>query len=190
MENTQSGKKEVDNKINDEENKKKNNINIPSQKNKIQISKSKDDSPKKNEIKKEENKKEDNDGFVMPIKTIKRSNSIKLYKKHKKDKEKKSSFKKDDIDIKDKTSDIFNVSINVGTNRNDKSSKNVKQKRVVFLPNFLTIIDVESYKKFNEENTCKDPFDNMELINEQLNIKKNDDEADGKTRVLCNCLIC
>ena len=45
-------------------------------------------------------------------------------------------------------------------------------------------------KKFNEENTCKDPFDNMEIINGQLNIKKNDDDADGKTRVLCNCLIC
>lgn len=65
----------------------------------------------------------------------------------------------------------------------------MENKKVVFLPNFVTIIDVESYKKFNEENTCKDPFENMEIINGHINIKNNDDEDDGKARVLCSCII-
>ena len=62
---------------------------------------------------------------------------------------------------------------------------------MAFLPNFVTIIDVESYKKFNAENTCKDPFENMEIVNGHINIKNNndDDEADGKTKVLCSCFI-
>ena len=47
-----------------------------------------------------------------------------------------------------------------------KSSKNIRSKKVTFLePNFITIIDVESYKKYNEENTCKDPFEDIEFIN-------------------------
>ena len=55
----------------------------------------------------------------------------------------------------------------------------------------MKVIYVESYKKFNAENTCKDPFENMEIVNGQLSIKtnNNDDEADGKTKVLCSCFI-
>lgn len=33
-----------------------------------------------------------------------------------------------------------------------------KKKRVNFSRNFVTIINVESYKKYNSENTCRDPF--------------------------------
>jgi hypothetical protein len=126
--------------------------------------------------------------------SIKRSNSIKLYKKQQKDKHKKDIINKEEI----KNDNIYNASIKKGTKRAIKIAK----KKVAFLPNFLTIINVESYKKFNEENTCKDPFDNIENIN-NINIpilngsddvkieknKKDDDEHDGKARLQCSCYI-
>ena len=69
-----------------------------------------------------------------------------------------------------------------------KKNKNTN-KKVSFPKDFLTIIDVESYKKYNEENTCKDPFENMEFVNGRLiNTKKNDDEPHGKASVLCSCV--
>ena len=182
MENKQSPKKKLDNQITDKDDSKANNNKInPKPNNK---------SPQKNEIKKEQKKNDDEDDLVLPVKTLKRSNSIKLYKKHKKEQERRNSLKKEnEKDTKDKTGDIFNVSVVNGTKMPGKGSKNGKQKKVAFLPNFVTIIDVESYKKFNEENTCKDPFENMEIINGHINIKNNDDEADGKARVLCSCVI-
>ena len=39
--------------------------------------------------------------------------------------------------------------------------KNEKKKLLFKEPNFVEIIDVESYKKFNEENTSKDPYDHL-----------------------------
>ena len=192
MENKQTQKKKLDNQITDKDDSKANNNKISSPKDKVKNSKSSSKSPQKNEIKKEQKKNDDEDDLVLPVKTLKRSNSIKLYKKHKKEQEIRNSLKKEnEKDIKDKTGDIFNVSVVNGTKLPGKGSKNGKQKKVVFLPNFVTIIDVESYKKFNEENTCKDPFDNLELLNANinLNIKNNDDEPDGKARVLCSCLI-
>ena len=178
----------MENNIIDKENSKSNNSNISKEKNaKSQQSKIKEKSLTKSEIKIENKKDDEDDDFVLPVKTIKRSNSIKLYKKHQKDKEKKLSLKKESKK-EVKNDDIFAVEEN-GTKRPNKSSKNVKQKKVVFLPNFVTIIDVESYKKYNEENTCKDPFENMEIINGRININNNDDEPDGKARVLCSCLI-
>ena len=42
-------------------------------------------------------------------------------------------------------------------------------------PQFVEIILVESYKKFNEENTSKDPFDK--------------DENENKTKLMCSCFI-
>ena len=133
---------------------------------------------------------DDEDDLVLPVKTLKRSNSIKLYKKHKKEQERRNSLKKEnEKDTKDKTGDIFNVSVVNGTKMPRKGSKNGKQKKVAFLPNFVTIIDVESYKKFNEENTCKDPFDNMEFVNGTIKINHNDDEANGKAKALCTCFI-
>ena len=192
MDNTQSSKIKLDNEENERNNSKINDNYTPSPKKKNQTLKQKNETPKKKETKKEDKKNDDEDDFVLPVKTIKRSNSIKLYKRHQKEKEKekRNSIKKEnEKDTKEQSGDIFNISVNDANKKPNKSSKNVKQKRVVFLPNFITIIDVESYKKFNEENTCKDPFENMELINGQLNIKNNDDDSDGKSRVLCSCNI-
>ena len=190
MENKQSPKKKLDNQITDKDDSKANNNKISSPKDKVKNPKPNNKSPQKNEIKKEQKKNDDEDDLVLPVKTLKRSNSIKLYKKHKKEQERRNSLKKEnEKDIKDKTGDIFNVSVVNGTKMPRKGSKNGKQKKVAFLPNFVTIIDVESYKKFNEENTCKDPFENMEIINGRINIKNNDEEADGKARVLCSCVI-
>jgi hypothetical protein len=190
MENKQSPKKKLDNQITDKDDSKANNNKISSPKDKVKNPKPNNKSTKKNEIKTEQKKIDDEDDLVLPVKTLKRSNSIKLYKKHKKEQERRNSLKKEnEKDTKDKTGDIFNVSVVNGTKMPGKGSKNGKQKKVAFLPNFVTIIDVESYKKFNEENTCKDPFENMEIINGHINIKNNDDEADGKARVLCSCVI-
>ena len=119
-------------------------------------------------------------------------NSIKLYQKQNKEKERRNYLEKEiDKDTKDKSGDIINVPEVTGKNKPIKITKNVKQKKVEFLPNFVKVIYVESYKKFNAENTCKDPFENMEIVNGQLSIKtnNNDDEADGKTKVLCSCFI-
>ena len=190
MENKQSPKKKLDNQITDKDDSKANNNKISSPKDKVKNPKPNNKSPQKNEIKKEQKKNDDEDDLVLPVRTLKRNNSIKLYKKHKKEQERRNSLKKEnEKDTKDKTGDIFNVSVVNGTKMPRKGSKNGKQKKVAFLPNFVTIIDVESYKKFNEENTCKDPFENMEIINGHINIKNNDDEADGKARVLCSCVI-
>ena len=170
-----------DTKINTTSN---NNINETKKESKSKKEKKKEKSPEKEEIKQESKKKEEDDDDV-PMRSVKRSNSIKLYKKHKKDKDKKNSSKKDnDIEVKDKVGDIFEIS----DYKKKKKNKNTN-KKVSFPKDFLTIIDVESYKKYNEENTCKDPFENMEFVNGRLiNTKKNDDEPHGKTSVLCSCV--
>ena len=159
-----------------------NNINESKNESKSKKEKKKEKSPQKEEIKESIKKEDDED---LPMRSIKRSNSIKLYKKHKKDKDKKNSSKKDnDIEVKDKAGDIFEIS----DYKKKKKNKNTN-KKVSFPKDFLTIIDVESYKKYNEENTCKDPFENMEFVNGRLiNTKKNDDEPHGKASVLCSCV--
>ena len=161
-----------------------NNINETKKESKSKKEKKKEKSPEKEEIKQESKKKEEDDDDV-PMRSVKRSNSIKLYKKHKKDKDKKNSSNKDnDIEVKDKAGDIFEIS----DYKKKKKNKNTN-KKVSFPKDFLTIIDVESYKKYNEENTCKDPFENMEFVNGRLiNTKKNDDEPHGKASVLCSCV--
>ena len=158
------------------------NNNIPTQKDfKINLSELKEANNLKFEL--NENSKineEQAQNIVRPIRiSIKRNNSIKLYKKQQNERHKKDVNYKEEV----KNNDIYKESSN--KNRTFKNAN----KKVVFLPNFLTIIDVESYKKFNEENTCKDPFENMEIINGRINIKNNDEEADGKARVLCSCVI-
>ena len=56
-----------------------------------------------------------------------------------------------------------------------KIRKNTLSKKVRFLPeNFVTIIDVESFKKFNAENTSKDPYE---------------DAAETKVSFNCTCFI-
>ena len=133
----------------------------------------------KNQQEKNENKKDDDNEVGIAVKTLKRSNSIKLYKKHAREKERRESLKKEsDKQILQEISNIERV-----------KKTNKPAKKVAFSPDLVEIIDVESYKKFNEENTCKDPFENMEIINGHINIKNNDDEDDGKARVLCSCII-
>ena len=91
------------------------------------------------------------------------------------------------------------ISESINLNINKKSSKNLKNqktKKVTFPNNYATIIDVESYKKFNEENTYKDPLDDIEFLkkikdpNFNINNKEVEEEDDGKARATCSCLIC
>ena len=133
----------------------------------------------KNHQEKNENKKDDDNEVGIAVKTLKRSNSIKLYKKHAREKERRESLKKESD--KQILQDISNIE------RVKKTNKPAK--KVAFSPDLVEIIDVESYKKFNEENTCKDPFDNMEFINGTISVNHNDDEEDGKAKVLCSCSI-
>ena len=59
--------------------------------------------------------------------------------------------------------------------------KEKKIKKVKFMePMFVNIIEVESYKKFNEENTSKDPY---EYSNESNN------RNDNKEYVMCSCFV-
>ena len=136
-----------------------------------------------------EENKDDNESTLVIRR--KRSNSINLYKRQRKSKESK---------IKKRISrkDLGN-NIEKENKLPKKSSKNLRGKKVSFLkPNFVTIIDVESYKKYNEENTCKDPFEDMEYSNNmnldhinKINSRnmKDEEEIDGKERVQCTCSI-
>ena len=134
---------------------------------------------------------------IIPPKGLKRSNSIKLYKKHKKQKEEKDQIKNDSTKSIKNNDNIYIEAEKNNKNKNikeNKEIKNIKTKKVTFLePNFLTIIDVESYKKFNAENTCKDPFEDMDLGNNAINNinysnkHKNDKDEDEKERVFCSC---
>ena len=142
-----------------------------------------------------------NEEDIPNIRTRKRSDSVDLYKKKRREREKekenknkKESKKESTKNVKVNNNNIYNVSENVNIRKSSKSLKNGKEKKVSFSKNFVTIIDVESYKKFNEENTCKDPFEDMEFL-EKINnglIKLDDEEeeeSDGKARVNCACFI-
>ena len=48
----------------------------------------------------------------------------------------------------------------------------------------MTIIDVESYKKYNEANTSKDPYDDL-LKNNNNNGKKDNENE----KVVCSCFV-
>ena len=159
----------------------------------------------------------------IPKEDRKRSNSIDLYKKQKKDKEKnykqnKESTKSIKSTKSNNSQSNNNINILANVNKatdnmlNNKMEKspiknNNKQKKVTFLKhNFVTIIDVESYKKYNEENTSKDPFDDLQFVkninninnininininNNNINNKKNEKEGDeNKVRLNCTCFI-
>ena len=137
-----------------------------------------------------EENKDDNDSTLVIRR--KRSNSINLYKKRRKNKESKNIKR---ISRKDLDNNVEKEN-KMATK---KSSKNIRGKKVSFLkPNFVTIIDVESYKKYNMENTCKDPFEDMEFSNnmnlDHINNKntrniEDDGDLDGKERVQCTCCI-
>jgi hypothetical protein len=87
--------------------------------------------------------------------------------------------------------DVLSFIIEKNTNRIDDNlfeiyQKDGKQnKRVTFLESkFVTIIEVESYKKYNEINACKDPYEKF---------YKNNDTGNncclGNDKVNCSCLI-
>jgi len=118
------------------------------------------------------NEKESNEFFHSN--KILRSNSVELYKKHNQKKKKV----------------IDENNVNIGNNGNDIVDKNNVQKigksnkKVTFLKSqFVTIIDVESYKQYNAENTCKDPY---EGINNNLD---SDNNVIENERVVCSCFI-
>ena len=148
---------------------------------------------KKGTINYEEEKNEED---IPDPRTRKRSNSVDLYKKQKREREKKNKNNKESNKNVKLNNNIYEVSESTNPITIRKSSKNLKngkEKRVTFPKKFVTIIDVESYKKFNEENTSKDPFEDMEFLKnleiDNINKKYDDDEEDGKARANCSCLI-
>ena len=147
-----------------------------------------------------------NEEDIPDIRTRKRSDSVDLYKKKRRERErekekekenknKKENKKESTKSIKINNSNIYNISENVNIRKSSKSLKNGKEKKVSFSKNFVTIIDVESYKKFNEENTCKDPFEDLEFLEKikngviRLDDEEEEEESDGKARVNCSCFI-
>ena len=125
-----------------------------------------------------------NDEDDTCIRTRKRSDSIKLYKKHKRDR-----------DLRNKNNQINSSDTQSEKKFKKKSTKNLLNKKVSFLePSFIIIIDVESYKKYNEENTYKDPFEDIEIVNNikidhiESHINENEIE-NGKESVHCSCSI-
>ena len=140
-----------------------------------------------------------NEEDIPQPRTRKRSNSVDLYKKHKREKERKKQLKKDSTkNIKENNIASASPDItNIQTKRPNQNSK-YKDKKVSFPKDFVTVIDVESYKQYNVENTSKDPFDDLEFLkninninnyNINININNNKDEDEGKERVMCSCLI-
>ena len=122
-------------------------------------------------------------------KGLKRSNSVELYKKRKKEKNLKNN--QDNYD-KSNNNNISKIELLPENTQTDKNGKKIK--KVSFLrPNFVTIIEVESYKKFNEENTSKDPFDallnNMSNVNNNSNNNDNNKKETDKEKVVCSCFI-
>jgi hypothetical protein len=125
-----------------------------------------------------------NDEDDTCIRTRKRSDSIKLYKKHKRDR-----------DLRNKNNQINSSDTQSEKKFKKKSTKNLLNKKVSFLePSFIITIDVESYKKYNEENTYKDPFEDIEIVNnikiDHIEPQTNGNETEnGKESVHCSCSI-
>ena len=145
----------------------------------------------------EEMKNSDED--ISNLKTRRRSDSVDLYKKHKRERDKRSkTLKRSSKNLK-LNSNLCDIPENEDLNMNKKSTKNIrngKEKKVYFPKKFVSIIDVESYKKYNEENTSKDPFEDMEFLKKLNNMNNLDikhinegNGDDGKERVNCSCLI-
>ena len=142
---------------------------------KIQKTKGIESGKKNNSINYEEIK--NNDENISKPQKRKRTDSVDLYKKHKKVKEKKNKNLKGNS-----KNDIASENINLNENnkKSNKNEKNDKEKKVHFPKKFVTIIDIESYKKYNEENTSKDPFEYMGI---------NNKKEENKERLNCSCLI-
>ena len=140
-----------------------------------------------------------NDTEEYPLFKRIRSSSVDLYKRHKREKknqENNSLIKFDDKSNKSNMIDnpkannkkINNILLDSNIIKENEiiNIKNEnKIKKVSFQePEFVTIIDVESYKKYNEENTSKDPFDDL-LKNNNNNGKKEKDNE----KVVCSCFV-
>ena len=97
----------------------------------------------------------------------KRSNSVDIYKKRNKEKKLKNNI----------NNNCPNDNSNIDNNNNKKN------KKVTFKnPEYLTIINVESYKQYNIENTAKDPFYDND------NNDNNEKKKREKDKVVCSCL--
>ena len=81
------------------------------------------------------------------------------------------------INEKNESVDLNKINKLKEDNINLENIEKEKEKKVKFLePGFVQIIEVESYKKYNMENTCKDPF-------------FPDDKKEEKTKFMCSCFI-
>ena len=132
-----------------------------------------------------------NDTEEYPLFKRIRSSSVDLYKRHKREKknqENNNIIRIDDNSNKNNKNDNFiNNNINcISINKINSNIKNEKKIRKVSFqePNFVTIIDVESYKKYNEANTSKDPYDDL-LKNNNNNGKKDNENE----KVVCSCFV-
>ena len=106
-----------------------------------------------------------------------RNNSVDLYKRHKREKE--NNIKEQ----KNINNQIYFYNNSKNNNNNNINNK-AKTKRVNFKePNPVEIIEVESYKKYNEENTSKDPYEYL------FNKNKNEKKDNGNAKAVCSCFI-
>ena len=81
------------------------------------------------------------------------------------------------INEKNESVDLNKINKLKENNINLENIVKEKEKKVKFLePEFVQIIEVESYKKYNMENTCKDPF-------------FPDNKKEEKTKFMCSCFI-
>ena len=99
-------------------------------------------------------------------------------------KSKRQQIKKIENDINNINNNANNNKILEETNNNKNNNENnnkdnKKKKEVKFLePQFVEVIYVESYKKYNEENTSKDPY-----------FGNDNNKDENKTKLMCSCLI-
>ena len=132
----------------------------------------------------------------IPFHKIKRCNSVDLYKRKMREKKLKDKDKINDLNENEKFDEINNLNSN-SNNINEK-----KIKRVTFLkPNFVIIVDVESYKQFNQVYIPINQFeeisdsnndksnDNISSDSKNDNPEKNKGTKDNEKEVVCSCLI-
>ena len=123
---------------------------------------------------------DDDDEIVLNVKAIKRN---KFYKSRQKNKQRKRNLNKDTIE-ESKNEDVFNQ-VPENSERKSKTTK----KKVAFLRNYVTIIEVESYKKFNYLNAYEDPYEDALSVFGNINLLNGEDEEDENTRLNCACFI-
>ena len=94
-------------------------------------------------------------------------------------KSKRQQIKKIENDINNANNNKKSEETNKNNNNENNNKDNKKKKEVKFLePQFVEVIYVESYKKYNEENTSKDPY-----------FGNDNNKDENKTKLMCSCLI-